>query len=300
MDTSFTNSKDSLVDSERDRTDWASLKTADQIRAIEFEGYLVLPDTLPAARLGEICTEMDRLSTKTVDYSPHQKGCANIQWTDSPTTVDTIAHPPTIDFLQHLFGDAPVCTSCTYTCAEPGHPGIALHTDSQPYGSGIFGLQASAPVLVRVLYYLDDLTPECSPFKVIPRSHLSMHRDANPYNRLLSHPEEVMVTCKAGSAAMINQKVFHGNFPNHSRSPRRMLAVAYRPAWAGPIGEVEEHDAKKVATLPTHVRPLFPSPNTRDIDFNVPNRPDNMRRDAKGIGPSRWVEKPGKKPDAAT
>ena len=85
-----------------------------------------------------------------------------------------------------------------YQLGEPGHPGIAIHTDAQPYGSRIFGSLASSPVLMRVLYYLDDLTPECSPFKVVPRSHLSVHVDANPYNRFLRHDEEVMVTCDAG------------------------------------------------------------------------------------------------------
>ena len=42
-----------------------------------------------------------------------------------------------------------------------------------------------------------------------------------------------MVTCRAGSAVIINQKVFHGNFPNYSDRIRRMLAIAYRPTVGG-------------------------------------------------------------------
>ena len=86
-----------------------------------------------------------------------------------------------------------------YARSEPGHPGISLHADGQPYGSKIFGFEGSCPVLIRVLYYLDDLIPEVSPFRVVPRSHLCLHADANPYTRYESHPEEVMVPCKAGS-----------------------------------------------------------------------------------------------------
>ncbi|MCB1122687.1 MAG: phytanoyl-CoA dioxygenase family protein, partial [Verrucomicrobiae bacterium] len=261
---------------------------AEQIRSIELEGYVVLPDLLVPETVEEILDEMSRLPTRGVDYSPHQRTCSNLQWTHSPTTIETIAHRPMIDFLQDLFGDELICTSCSYTCAEPGHPGIVIHTDSQPYGSKIFGVQASSPVLARVLYYLDDQTPECSPFKVVPRSHLSMHRDGNPYNRYLSHPDEVMVICKAGSAVVINQKVFHGNYPNHSNQPRRMLAIAYRPAWAGPIGPVEDRNPDQVAGLPAHIQPFFRSLNTQAIDFEVPNRPDNMPREAPGIAPSRW------------
>ena len=97
-----------------------------------------------------------------------------------------------------------------------------------------------------------------------------------------------MVTCTAGSAAVINQKVFHGNYPNYSNQRRRLLAIAYRPAWAGPIAEVPERDADRIGRLPAEVQPLMGSLNTRDIDFNVPNRPDDLGTAANGIHPDRW------------
>ena len=291
MDRSFTNSKESLANVHRDTTDWQGLTRPEQIRSLEMDGFVVLPNLLDGRVLEKVRMELSQLQTRPVDYSPHQTTFSDVQWTDSPTTIGLIAHPKIVDYLGDVFGDDLICTSCSYTCAEPGHPGIVIHTDSQPYGSKIFGVQASSPTLARVLLYLDDLTSDCSPFKVIPRSHLSMHRDGNPYNRYLSHPEEVMVTCEAGCAAVINQKVFHGNFPNHSDRPRRMLAIAYRPAWAGPIGEVEDRDPHRVAKLPEHIQPFFRSLNTRTIDFNVPNRPDNMKRQAPGIAPSRWQVK---------
>ena len=208
--------------------------------------------------------------------------------TDSPESIGLIAYKPVIELLEDLFGDEIICTSLNFTVAYPGHPGIAIHTDSQPFGSKIFGVQASSPVLARVLYYLDDQTPERSPFKVIPRSHLSLHRDGNPYSRYLSHPDEMMVCCRTGSAAIINQKVFHGNYPNHSNRSRRMLAIAYRPAWAGPIDDVPDRDPEVVALLPEPIKPFFRSLNTRTIDFDIPNRPEGMARDASGISPSRW------------
>ena len=40
--------------------------------------------------------------------------------------------------------------------------------------------------MVRVLYYLDDITMDVSPFRCIPRSHLSLHAEANPHTRYLS------------------------------------------------------------------------------------------------------------------
>ena len=288
MDTQPTNSRGSVATAKQAQTNWADLSTSDRIQYVELEGYVVIPDVLSTEQVELIRSELDELTTTAVDYSPHQRGYNDVQWTDSPHSISAVALPAMIDFLQRLFGDDLICTSVGYSCSEPGHPGIAIHTDAQPYGSQIFGLQASSPCLARVLFYLDDLTPLCSPFKVIPRSHLSMHKDANPYERYLSHDEEVMITCRAGSAVIINQRVFHGNYPNYSDSDRRMLAIAYRPAWAGPIGDVPDWDPQQVGQLPPDVRPLFQSLNTRRINYDLPNRPEGMARSAYGVSPSRW------------
>lgn len=288
MDTQCTNSLENVTSAQVDSTDWSALTTAQRIRHIELEGFVVIPDLLSPQQSEEIGAELSRLPTNAVDYSEHQRGCPDVQWTDSPTAIGVVALPAMIEFLAALLGDDLICASCAFAVSEPGHPGIAIHTDAQPYGSKIFGVQASSPVLVRVLYYLDDLTPRRSPFKVIPRSHLSLHADAVPYKRYLSHEGEQMVTCNAGSAVVINQKVFHGNYPNYDDRGRRMLAIAYRPSWAGPIGEVPDREPDKVAKLPPQVRPFFKSLNTRNIDFDVPNRPDHMVRSAAGISPKRW------------
>ena len=288
MDTSFTNSREEVARAQLDTTDWAGLSRSEQIAALELEGYVLIPNVLSPETVNAVGAELNRLETTPVDYSDHQRGHPDVLLSDSPHSIGLIAHAPIVDFLSQLFGDELICTSCGYSLSEPGHPGIAIHTDSQPYGSQIFGMQASSPCLVRVLYYLDDLTRECSPFKVIPRSHLSLHADANPYRRYLSHPQERMVTCRAGSAVIINQKVFHGNYPNHSDGRRRLLAIAYRPAWAGPIDDVPDHDKEMISRLPQEVRPFFGSMNTRHIEYDLPNRPDDMQREAAGINPSRW------------
>lgn len=230
---------------------------------LEIEGFIVLPDLIAPENIRKFKNELAALPTTGADYSENQPNCKDVHWTNSPTCIDLIANPKVINFLETLFSDDLVCTSCIYALSRPGHPGIAIHTDAQQYGSKIFGMQASAPKLVRVLFYLDDLTPERAPLKVIPHSHLSPHADANPYNRYLSHPEEIMVKCKAGSAAIINQSVFHANFPNRSREDRAMLAIAYRPAWAGSIAEAEDWPADKVAKLPRNVKPLYRHANFR-------------------------------------
>ncbi|MEM7131014.1 MAG: phytanoyl-CoA dioxygenase family protein [Chloroflexota bacterium] len=271
-----------------DQRDWSTLTAGEQIKQIEVEGYLVLPNLLTPEQIATLKAATAQLDTFAVDYSVHQQVCPNVQFVGGAIT-ELIANPPTIAFLQTLFGDEIIFTSYAYARSEPGHPGISLHTDGQPYGSQIFGYVGSCPFMVRVLYYLDDLTPEVAPFRVVPRSHLSMHADANPYKRYTSHPEEVMVTATAGSAVLINHKVFHGNFPNVGNHPREMLAIAYRPAWAGPtVPEVARWEESDLAQLPDSVRPLFADPNTRHWNFDGGNKPVDMADSARGLNPSRW------------
>ena len=212
MDTSFTNAKEDIAAARQDDTDWAGLTRQQRIRAIELEGFVVLPDLLSAEQISALHGELDSLPLRSTDYSEHQKGCADVWTRNCPVAIDVIANPPIIELLQALFGDDLIWTSVTLGCSEPGHPGIAIHTDSQPYGSKIFGVRASSPT----------------------------------------------------------------------------LAIAYRPAWAGPIDDVEDRDAELVAALPEKIQPFFRSLNTRDIEFDLPNRPDNMARDSAGISPQRW------------
>jgi hypothetical protein len=71
-----------------------------------------------------------------------------------------------------------------------------------------------------------------------------------------------------------------------------MLAIAYRPAWAGPQQAVAAWDPLQVTNLPDSVRPLFEvDKNLRIWDFGGGNKPANMRLEAPGINPSRWEQR---------
>ena len=273
-----------------DDRDWSALTLGERIRQIEVEGYLVLPNLLDDQEITRLKAETATFETKAVDYSVHQRYCSHVQFRGGAVT-ELVAHPPTMAFLRALMGDNIILMSYHYARSEPGHPGISLHADGQPYGSEIFGYEGSCPWLVRVLYYLDDLTPDVSPFRVVPRSHLSMHPDANPYLRYQSHPEEVMVPVNAGSAVLINHRVFHGNYPNTGRRARELLAIGYRPGWAGPIKDVDAWDPDQVAKLPENLRGVFGDRNQRIWDFSGGNKPADMKNAAPGMNPSRWEQK---------
>ena len=223
-----------------------------------------------------------------MDYSEYQQVYANLQF-EGEELASLVAHEPDLGFLRELLGGEMQVTDYVYARCDPGFPGVSLHTDGgMPYGSKFFGFEVSVPVPVRVLYYPDDLTTEVSPFRIVARSHLSMDADANPYLHYESHPEEVMVTLKAGSAVVTNYRVLHGNYPNTGDRPRAMLAISYRPVWAGLDDKVEDWDPDVVAGLPEAVRPFFSDRNMRYWAPEAGNKPEGMKVSAFGINPSRW------------
>ena len=277
-----TATKDRIVD-----TDWSALTLGQRIEHLEVEGYVVLPDLLSAEHIARLSDELKRIDTQAADYTDKKQYHNDIQWAGGALT-ELIGHEPTIAFLQHLFGGDVIMMTYDYSRSEPGCPAINLHCDGQPWGSKIFGPEQSCPRLVRVLYYLQDLTPQAAPFRVVPRSHLSFHNDANPYLRYKEHPEQVMVTCKSGSAALINQNVFHGNYPNESDQARELLGIAYRPTWAGPCDHVEPWDPQQLAKVTPAVRAVMQDRNTRIWRYDGGNVPGDMPSEAPGIDPSRW------------
>ena len=268
-------------------TDWTTLSPGDQIRHLEIEGYVILPGLLEPDHVARLNAQLRDIETQGADYTDLKQVHNDIQWAGGDIT-ELIAHPPTIDFLTRLFGSQPIMMTYDYSRSEPGCPAINLHADGQPWGTAIFGPEQSCPRLVRVLYYLQDLTPERAPFRVVPRSHLSFHNDANPYLRYRSHPEQVMVTAGAGDACLINQNVFHGNFENASSEAREMLGIAYRPTWAGPFAEVEPWPDERLAAVSPQVRAVMGDRNERIWFPDADSVPPDLKDEAQGINPSRW------------
>jgi hypothetical protein len=272
---------------EVDETDFGSFSLGEQIRHLEVEGFLVLPDVLDAGLIAALKAATADLPMHHKDYSEaqtyhHEPQCA------SEAVAELIGHPPIGEFLKTLMGPDVVFTHGLFTRTLAGSPGISMHTDGQPFGSSIFGYEGSSPRLLRVLYYLDDLPPERAPFRLIPRTHLSFHAEANPYVRYISHPQEITICPKAGSVAMIPALLFHGTHPNRDTVPRELIQFGYRPAWAGPVQPVEEWDAEWVASAPEVARPFLQSRNTTGEAWQQSHKPQGMERDAPGINPDRW------------
>ncbi len=274
-----------------DETDFSSMSRAEQIRHLEVEGYVAFPSLLPADSIARIKAELADVEMQHTSYSVHQtRAVTQPQWT-SRAVAELIGYPPLIDFLRDLIGPDIVFTRGFFQRTLPGSLGISMHTDGQPHGSSLFGYEGSCPRLLRVLYYLDDLTPDRAPFRLIPRSHLSFHADASPYVRYRSHPEEVTLVVPAGTAVVVPSMLLHASHPNKDVQPRELVQLGYRPAWAGPIQPVDEWDPDLVAAAPEIAKPFLQSLNTTGKQWVQPHKPAGMKTEAAGINPSRWGDR---------
>ena len=273
-----------------DPTDFGSFTMAQRIHHFEVEGYVVLPDMLDAEHIARLKAELADAPMRPKPYSEYQTtGAKQPQWI-SRSAAELIGHPPMIEFFTELMGPDIVFTRGFFQRTHPGSPGISMHTDGQPHGSSIFDYEGSSPRLLRVLYYLDDLIPQRAPFRLIPRSHLSFHAQASPYVRYKSHPEEITLCLKAGSAVIIPSTLFHATHPNTDSSPRELIQFGYRPAWAGPIQPMKEWDAELVANAPEQAKPFLQSLNTTGGVWGLEHKPKGMKTEARGINPSRWSD----------
>ena len=270
------------------KKNFESFTRPQQIKHLEVEGYLVIPKVLNQRQINDVKIGMSDAEMLHTDYSTKQtRSVKQPQW-HSRAVAELIGHPAIIDFLNDLMGPEIVFTRGFYQKSLSGCPGISLHTDGQPHGSNFFGYEGSCPRLLRVLYYLDDLTPERAPFRLIPRSHISFHADASPYNRYKWHPEEITIVVPAGSAVIVPSMMIHGSHPNLDESSRELLQFGYRPAWAGPIKNVEEWDENLVSNAPESAKPFLRSLNTTGFKWEQEHKPKGMKTEAPGINPSRW------------
>jgi phytanoyl-CoA dioxygenase PhyH len=262
------------------------------VRGIEIDGFVVFPGVLAPSEVAVLSEELLGLDAVKQHAKARLRVVRDVHLSVARRAVELIADPAMLGFVRRTLGDDIVCMSASFACYEPGYRGMALHTDCQPYGSDLFGPLASVPISIRVFWYLDGLSPDRAPLRVVPSSHLSLHQAANPYQRFAAHPEEEVVTCPAGSAVVINPRMFHGVGANRSDQTRSVYTMSYRPGWAGPIRRVPGRRVGATGELPPPVRSLFKPPNMRRADPRLPINAATAGEAPAPLGRSRWVPEP--------
>ena len=137
-----------------------------------------------------------------------------------------------LDFAEMVVGPHVQLESITFrrTPPEPEKDGAALgfHRDMFAFfpEDGVY----HRPLLFNALSYLQDLTDETGPLRIIPGSHMRALR-MSPEEARRPHPEEVIVYPKAGDTAVFHCSMLHSGSPNRSTDYRYLFFLTFNHSW---------------------------------------------------------------------
>lgn len=265
-----------------DTTDFASMSLDELLVFFEVRGYVVLRGLLDDETMRTVAAELEDLPmTMATTGSRIRFSKTHPPQFHSKTFAELIAHPRLVEFLEAVMGPDIVFMLGHYLSSGGGGdvgPGLALHSDYQPFGSEEKGFDESSPATLRVLVNItggpDPSTElhERPPGGItfVPRSHISMHTFADPYVKYDNHPDMVTVPASRGDAVVFNVKTFHGGHPGVPRpldaEPSNTLEFAYRPGWAKCVQDVLDWTPEQLATVPEAAKRFFRGRNAGPLD----------------------------------
>ncbi|MEU4195729.1 phytanoyl-CoA dioxygenase family protein [Kribbella sp. NPDC026611] len=190
---------------------------------LDRDGYLPLEGILSAEEVSGINKRLAELTAVEGDRAGlevHQeKGTdrlADLVNKDARFEV-CFSHPRVLGAMRHVLGEFKL-SSLNSRAALPGEGHQGLHADfSHPVEPGAYEVCNS-------IWLLDDFTPENGATRVVPGSHRrgTMPGDemANPAD---DHPDQILLTGKAGTVIVFNSHLWHGGTLNRTNTPRRAL-----------------------------------------------------------------------------
>ena len=219
---------------------------ADHLAEFKTEGMTIFPGMMDATRVAQLRACFDEIA----DRVPNPDGTRSSVFTDvlehKPELVlPAISNPRLLDFAELLVGPHVQLESVTYRRSPPDpgaeSPVLGFHRDLFAFypDEGVY----HRPLLSNALTYLQDLTDETGPLRVVPRSRMRAI-GVTPEEMRQPHPKEVMVYPKAGDLLVFHNSLLHSGSANVSDDHRYLFFVTLQHSWlkhranyAGPVSQ---------------------------------------------------------------
>ena len=195
------------------------------LAALQRDGYVILPDLLTPAELGEIrdavAPLLDRHGRNSFEGRTTQRVYSVLNKT---RTCDRIAdHPRVLALLDRLFLPNYLLSMLQVINILPGEQAQLLHTDD-----GFYPLpRPRAAFGAATICAIDDFTADNGATDIIPGSHLWGQRTPE-------ETEREPVVMKAGSCVFFLSTLWHGGGANRSAAPRLAVTAQYCEPWLRP------------------------------------------------------------------
>lgn len=163
--------------------------------------------------------------------------------------LPAVASPEILDFAEQIMGPFVQLDNLTLagfpSCAPEQAEGKVSGWHRDRWGQlpqeGVY----VRPNAINAITYLQDLTPEYGPLRVIPgshRRHLGLSGEASG----LPHSDEIVLDIKAGDVAVIHNCLIHSGTPNISGKTRFFFSVFYNLTW---LRTTDNHNGPNVQTI---------------------------------------------------
>lgn len=199
--------------------------TAADRRRLDDDGFLILPGLMGDDLLAALRRRVDELFAEEGDRAgsefKQEPGCrrlANLV-DKGPVFQRVLTHPVLGECLRHILGPEFKLSSMNVRSVDPfGDDGQPLHADMAAVAD------ARGYWVCNSVWLLDDFTPQNGALRAVPGSHrwkkLPQDVLADPK---APHPDEVLLTGRAGDVFVMNAHVWHGGTANRTPAPRTAL-----------------------------------------------------------------------------
>lgn len=201
---------------------------AEQCAQLDAQGFVRLPGIIGPERLAELRKRLDELVESESGAAGHdvalrQQGALVLGdlFNKGEAFERLLNTAPVLAAARHVLGDFKV-SSLNCRVAPPGEGGQHLHSDcGLPRPDGSFRI-------VNSIWLVDDFTAVNGATRAVPGSHrwgrLPVDDMPDPF---ADHPDQQLLTGRAGDVVVFNAHVWHGGTLNASDAPRRGLTLAF-------------------------------------------------------------------------
>ena len=142
-----------------------------------------------------------------------------------------VNHPKTMEMIRPIIGERPAINNSELRVRYQGNA-TGMHMGGPIGGKYRYHFREKRIdcMMVRMIYFVHDVTTEQGAFCVVPGTHKSNF--PSPYvGKPENDPGMVVVEVKAGDAILFTENLRHGGVTNGSSQVRKTLHVGYGPFW---------------------------------------------------------------------
>lgn len=236
-------------------------------KQLDEQGYLVLPGLMSPELLERVRERVEELFADEGERAgsefktePGARRLANLV-NKGRVFEEVILTPAVLDAMEHVLGKRFKLSSLNVRSADPFSPcDQPLHADSGAIADEL------GYWVCNSVWMLDDFTPENGATRMVPGSHL--WNRLPPPGMYEAHPEQQLVTGKAGDVVIMNAHMWHGGTANRTAHPRRAMHVYYT-RWDKPQQQWQRKWLSEVvqAGLPAEARRILALDDARNDEL---------------------------------